>query len=956
LWQNQAKYKNATKSQLPPHVYALADSAYQQMITSGKGQCFVISGESGAGKTESCKFIVTHLTELSHAKSLVEQRIIQVNPLLEAFGNATTVMNDNSSRFGKYIQMKFQKGHVTGAKINEYLLEKSRVVYQNPGELNFHIFYCLMAGLSPEEKKEYKLEDKDYRYVTNGWKALSRIREMKELQFEELQNAMDLVGFESEHQVNTFKCMSAILHLGNVDFSEDDSEKAHVSSSQELAVTAELLGVEADQIADLMTVQESVTRGEKIRRHLNKEKASVARDAIAKAMYDRIFRWIVNRTNGLLAPPKDAHSGETEIGILDIFGFESFDVNSFEQLCIDLANEQLQFYFNEHIFALELEEYRREGINTSDVKYEDNKPLLDFFLAKPMGVFSILDEQSNFPKATDDTFVMKLNQQFGKLSFYKPAKGTRTDYFGITHYAGHVQYTSKGFLEKNRDTLPGGAVGLMQSSTNELVRSIFLAAITRTGTLAIGEVDRKTRRGKTRKGGVGGGKKGGPGGGGAKQTVASQFKNSLTILMEKMNASNPHFVRCIKPSREKKPGCFDDMYVTNQLRYTGMLETTRIRREGYAVRFEFAEFVDQYKLLAADPRMPPLADSCKRICEKSGIKGFQIGKTKVFLKYYHIDTLVEELEKVQRAAINVQKIIRGFVARRRFKKLCLAAEDQAKRLTTFLLSIQEGTAGMGHRLDSMNKEDDSRPKEVIPPVPREPTPPPREPTPPPPTPPPPQIEEDSESEEEDDFNEDDDFIKIDPKARFKKFGKEGTRNASVRWFQETQTSAVKSKAGSVQQWFHGIITRRSSEQLLTDKPNGCFLIRVSETRFGYTLSFRVTGRCRHYMIDQTLSGKYIIVGESKVHNSLEALVKWYQRHPVNEDGDLLTIPCGQAGSMTDYSELLDEDTDNGENGTLDKAHVPFYLNPSVMSTKPGIRKVSKDPKKGPIPELPPRFV
>lgn len=909
------KYRNVARSQNPPHIYAVADATYQQMMATGRNQCCVISGESGAGKTESCKFIVAELIELSHGKSVLEQKILQVNPLLEAFGNAMTVMNDNSSRFGKYLQIKFKNGHVTGAKINEYLLEKSRVVFQNSHEQNYHIFYCMFAGLDPAAKARLKLTDPNaFQYLCEGASCLRSHLKEKQQQFEEVQNGLDLVGFETEFQNHIYTCLATVLHLGNIKFSQDDSEFSHILEGGSVQTAAELIGLNAGMLADTMTVSVSVTRGETIRKHLNKEKAEAARDALAKALYDRVFRWIVNRINQLLAPTAEEMVGETEIGILDIFGFEKFDQNSFEQICINLANEQLQYFFNEHIFTLEKQEYQREGISMTEISFQDNKPLLDMFLGRPVGLLSLLDEQSSFPKATDANFVTKINQAFSKLPFYVKARGTASGTFSIRHYAGQVEYDSWGFLEKNRDSLPSGAVELLQTSNNDLIKLIFLATLTRTGTLAVGRLTSRNT-GRLRKKTLGKPPKAAGSFGGKALTVGAQFKNSLQVLIEKMNAASPHFVRCIKPNTAKAPNNFQNEYVSAQLRYTGMLETTRIRKEGYAFRPLFAEFVERYRIIAASPTMAVSAANCRKILQAAKLSDFQVGKTKVFLKYWHVDRLAELLEKVHQAATMLQKIARGFVQKRKFKILLAAKREQERKVAELLSRLTRGGDQLYARLKVLNRADESRPKAVLSAAPEPAVSPKRAPQIPAPSdinaaPPEPKLNGDSDEDEEDDvFDEDGDrFVAPSRNARFRKFGKEGTKNASVRWFKETQAQQIMSPSGALHDWFHGIITRRQAEQLLTNKPNGTFIIRVSESRFGYSLSFRVTGRCKHYMISQLENAKYVIVGEPRVHGSLEALVQFHKKHAVNMEGDLLTLPCGQSqGEQADYNELIDVD-------------------------------------------------
>ncbi|XP_065836226.1 myosin-IIIb-like [Oscarella lobularis] len=842
-------YRRAHKSKEPPHIYAIADASYHSMLDSQRNQCCVITGESGAGNTESAKYLISQLIELCQGEPTLEQKIIQVNPLLEAFGHAQTVMNDNSSRFGKYTQLKFNRqGKILGAKISEYLLEKSRVVRQAPGERNFHIFYYLFAGLNGEKQQKYKLGNPDdQRYLSNGSSPLKRYKKELSNGYDALQTAMDIVGFLAEEQENLFFALGGLLNLGNVRF-EGDADHSMVSDlDRPLKHAAVLFGLDPMQLVDMMTVSVTVTRGEQIRRNLGVQRALDARDAIAKAVYGRLFGWIVNRVNTLLAPEsKVSQTDIIEIGILDIFGFENLNQNSFEQACINLANEQLQYFFNEHIFRMELEEYNKEGIDVTNITYEDNMPILNFFMMKPIGFLALLDEDSHFPQATDLSFLEKTDANFKKLPFFARAKDTKSTLFTLSHYAGKVEYDTNSFLEKNRDALPSGAIEMLQISENELLSHIFRGTITRTGTLAL-QSHREARRDacrdrhrdarrdkgarKTRMQSRAFAEKGKSV---RKMTVGGQFKSSLEVLMEKMNAASPHFVRCIKPNKQKRANLFEDHYVTAQLNYCGMLETTRIRREGYAIRSTFEEFFTRYKALAKKNLTVPDEASCRVILEGTGIKNWHIGKTKVFLKYWHVETLTDLLEKVHQAAT------------------CWPPP----------LPTVPSTADL----------------------------------PPPPLP--------DSDESDDDLDE---FEEVIPKWADpnKRFGRQGTKAASVRWFQETQVSQTTTANGQFHEWFHGIITRRAAEQMLTRKPIGCFIIRVSESRFGYSLSFRVADRCKHYMIDQTPSGRFIIVGEPKVHKNLATLVAYHQKNHINEQGDLLTVACGQdSDEELDYADLV----------------------------------------------------
>uniref|UniRef100_A0AAV2L495 Myosin motor domain-containing protein n=1 Tax=Knipowitschia caucasica TaxID=637954 RepID=A0AAV2L495_KNICA len=624
--ENSKMYIGVKRKENPPHIFAVADMAYQSMVTINADQCVVISGESGAGKTEGAHLLVQQLTFLGKANNqTLQEKILLVNNLVEAFGNACTVINDNSSRFGKYLEMKFTAGGtVVGAQISEYLLEKSRVIHQATGERNFHIFYYVYAGLADRKKlAHYKLSDnKTPKYLFNEHVKLGpdivSNASYKE-QFDAVEQCFKVIGFTLEELGSVYSILAAILNSGDIEFSavvtEHQTDKSDITNVAALENVASLLCIRCDELQEALTTHCVVARGETIVRTNTVEKATVVRDAMSKALYGRLFSWIVNRINSLLRPDS-GQRGENEqnlnIGILDIFGFENFKKNSFEQLCINIANEQIQFYFNQHIFAWEQDEYLNEEVDARMIEYEDNRPLLELFLQKPVGMLSLLDEESRFPQATDQTLVEKFECNLKAKSFWRPM---RVDHgFGITHYAGKVTYNAAGFLAKNRDTLPADIILLLRSSENELICKLVTHPLTKTGNLAHtkgkGMNTLRSPRGTTRTVNL------------TKmgvltfyrscsflesdgdtpyhprettnmrtQTVASYFRYSLMDLLSKMVAGQPHFVRCIKPNNDRQANNFDREKVLLQLRYTGVLETAKIRRQGYSHRILFANFI-----------------------------------------------------------------------------------------------------------------------------------------------------------------------------------------------------------------------------------------------------------------------------------------------------------------------------------------------------------------------------
>ncbi|XP_078620440.1 myosin-IIIb-like isoform X3 [Branchiostoma floridae x Branchiostoma japonicum] len=706
-------YRGAAKQDNPPHIFAIADAAYQAMVhhkhnqltansvqeppwhgmerrrgTQPNHHCLVISGESGAGKTVSANLLVQQLTQLGKASNrTLEKKILQVNPLLEAFGNAQTAINDNSSRFGKYLEMNFTgTGAVTGAQLSEYLLEKSRVVSQAPGESNFHIFYYIFAGLA--RKDGYLLEPTNtYRYLSNDVGSMAAIAQdpNNRERFDAIHECLETIGFSGEEIHSVYSILAGILHVGNIEFANADYEhttaNSYVVNLQTLNKASTLLAVNPDELCEALTTHSVVARGETIVRYNTVDEAKDVRDAMSKALYGRLFDWIVNKINTLLKPNKDKGEETCVIGILDIFGFENFKKNSFEQLCINIANEQLQYYFNQHIFAWEQAEYKQEGIEASAVTYEDNRPLLNMFLGKPLGMLALLDEESRFPQASDQSLVEKFNKHISSQYHWTP-KGSGL-VFGVQHYAGKVVYDAKDFLEKNRDYLAPDVVLLLRQSERKLIRSLFLNPLTKTGNLAntrgsngttsqprvshvrIRPINSSSNKNNTTEllspeDSVGR----------TQQTVALYFRYSLMDLLQKMETGMPMFVRCIKPNNDKIPGQFDIEKVLIQLRYTGVLETTRIRREGYSHRIAFQDFVRRYAMVAYSPgkEVPPSKQTCQQILQNCRMENWRLGKTKVFLKYYHVEQLTRQVEQVHHRIVLVQAQVRRWLYMHRYRR------------------------------------------------------------------------------------------------------------------------------------------------------------------------------------------------------------------------------------------------------------------------------------------------
>uniref|UniRef100_A0AAY4BB67 Myosin IHb n=1 Tax=Denticeps clupeoides TaxID=299321 RepID=A0AAY4BB67_9TELE len=618
-------YMGVNFFELPPHIFALADNVYRTMISETNNHFILISGESGAGKTEASKKILQFYAVSCPSTRLldnVRDRLLLSNPVLEAFGNAKTLKNDNSSRFGKYmdIQQKalfsnvFCKGAAVGGHILSYLLEKSRVVHQNHGERNFHVFYQLVEGGEDDLLRWLGLQRscQNYRCLVKGDCAkVTSINDKND--WKTVRKALSIIEFSESDIEHLFAIIASVLHLGNVQFDANIRGYASLSNSNELHWLSKLLGIQTHVLQEGLTHRKIEAKAEEVLSPFTTEHAIYARDALAKAIYGRTFNWLVNKINESLAN-KDS-SRKTVIGLLDIYGFEVFHVNSFEQFCINYCNEKLQQLFIQLTLKSEQEEYEMEGIEWEPVPYFNNKIICDLVEEKHRGIISVLDEECLRPgEATDLTFLEKLEETLNghphfvthKLADQKTRKTLERGDFRLLHYAGEVTYSVKGFLDKNNDLLYRNIKDVMRQSQNNIIKLCFPKT----------EPDTKRRP----------------------ETVATQFKSSLAGLTDILMSKEPWYVRCVKPNSGKQPGRFDDVMVRHQVKYLGLMEHLRVRRAGFAYRRRYEVFLQRYKPLCPDtwPNWKgTAAEGVQRLVKHLGYKPdeYKMGRTKIFIRH-----------------------------------------------------------------------------------------------------------------------------------------------------------------------------------------------------------------------------------------------------------------------------------------------------------------------------------
>lgn len=660
-------YRGRRRNEEPPHVYAVADEAYRAMLNEHQNQSILITGESGAGKTENTKKVIQYLTAIAGKSEAgeLEQQLLQANPVLESFGNACTVRNNNSSRFGKFIEIQFNSsGYIVGASINSYLLEKSRVVGQALGERNFHIFYQLLAGADKEMAKQLRLKPaSEFNYVNQGKNYNIEGTDDGE-DFKELCKGLALYGIDEDDQFCIWRIIAGLLHLGNAELKEGASG-AELVDQTSLAFPAELLGVNETNLRKGLIEPRIKAGTDWVSQHLSKDKALASRDALAKAIYHRLFLWLIKKINETMAQPRRAFF----IGVLDIAGFEIFKHNSFEQLCINYTNEKLQQFFNHHMFKLEQEEYMREKIEWNFIDFGlDCQPVIDLIEQKaPPGILALLDEQSVFPSATDDSFLRLLNSHFGKGRGHPKFREDRfgKPEVGIEHYAGLVTYTITDWIEKNRDPLQRDLDRCMKESKYNFIARLFKEDLGAGGGILVDDLG----------GGAGGAS---PFGVRKKAamfvTVGSQHKEQLATLMNMLYLTNPHFVRCILPNNEKKQHCLQDALVLDQLRCNGVLEGIRITRKGYPNRVLYADFLKRYYFLGKGiPRTTAdVKPTVITLVKQIGLTEdkYAIGLTKIFFRTGALAWIEEQREeKLSKLIVGIQAAARAYLARARYAEL-----------------------------------------------------------------------------------------------------------------------------------------------------------------------------------------------------------------------------------------------------------------------------------------------
>ncbi|KAL9962674.1 hypothetical protein ACROYT_G031796 [Oculina patagonica] len=736
----QAYQSSPADRQLSPHVYSKCKAVLKSMCHSSKSQCCVLTGDSASGKTESLKHFLGYIVNVVvPTQASLKSKFLQVQFILEAFGNAVTVHNSNSSRFAMYYEVYFSpEFKLSGGKIHHYMLEKSRIVHQEKGGKNFHIFHYLLYGLDADQLQEYSLSsDYPHRYLSYDPSVSPEDIASKEAlsgRYSQLLNYMESVGFKNEEIINIVKCLASVLHIGNIAFgaTNQQTNSAFVKDPQPVHCASSLLGVSADDLGEALITGTAYQKGVKVSIQKTVNLAAEGRDNLARTLYSRLFSWLVLKVNSCLKEraggEENRHSVGPSVGLLDVFGFEKFEINGLEQLCINTANEQLAYFYNQRVFIWEQEELESEGLRNPKISFYDNKKTVDLLLYPPQGLLPVLDEESKTAQATDAAFVKKCDNIHRKHPNYDMAKLSYPA-FTIRHYTGTVTYVTLGFLNSNREMLGASLQECMQGNSNEFICKLFKAKISGTGSLALQPErlsavpnilmqKKKNKKNPTirHKAAV------------VKHlastenqqaeqgfhTVGSQFRTSIAELMEKVLSCEVHFVRCIKPNWYQSPDRFDPDAVLAQVRSLAVVQTVQIRSLGFPVWFSFDAFIKRFGVvtgLLPNAHVKDMNQTCQKVLRQlADPRGWKIGKTKVFLTYWCLERLNLFLVRLGAVAVVIQKVFRGWRARSFYSRLKRLKMVQENTVKSFLDVISSGSDLIFEHNSNQVTEEDAKQK------------------------------------------------------------------------------------------------------------------------------------------------------------------------------------------------------------------------------------------------------